>query len=58
VRSDLAAVRSDLEHLREEHAQTASDLLGSWGIIREMRRSKSWQVTAPLRRVKSLANRK
>jgi hypothetical protein len=58
VRSELAVVRGDLEHLREEHAQTASDLLGSWGIIREMRRSRSWQVTAPIRRVKSLVNRK
>ena len=58
LRSELADVRSDLERLHEEHAQTASDLLGSWGIIREMRRSKSWQVTAPLRRAKSLVNRR
>lgn len=57
VPSDLVNMRSDLERLREENAQTCSDLLGSWEIIREMRRSKSWKLTAPIRRLKSLLTR-
>jgi hypothetical protein len=54
------ASRAELEDLRKQSAkskQTESDLLGSWGMIREMRRSKSWQLTAPLRRVKSIFRR-
>jgi hypothetical protein len=58
LRSELAGVRTDLERLREENAQTSSDLLGSWEIIREMRRSKSWKLTAPLRGLKSLLARR
>jgi len=58
TRSDLTRVRSDLESLRQEHAQMSSALLGSWGIIREMRQSKSWQVTAPLRRARSVVSRR
>lgn len=58
LRSELAGVRTDLERLREENAQTRSDLEGSWGIIREMRRSRSWKLTAPMRRVKSLFSRR
>ena len=57
VPSDLVNMRSDLERLREENAQTCSDLLGSWEIIREMRQSKSWKLTAPIRRLKSLLTR-
>ena len=57
LRGEVLALRNDLEQLRDEHNQTCSDLLGSWGIIRGMRRSKSWQLTAPLRRVKSLLGR-
>lgn len=53
VRSDMARVSADLERLREEHEQTCSDLLGSWGIIREMRQSRSWKMTAPIRRLKN-----
>jgi hypothetical protein len=58
VRSELAGVRIDLERLREEHAQRCSELLGSWEIIREMRRSRSWKLTAPLRRLKSMLTRR
>lgn len=58
LRGQVSALRADLESLREEHVQTVSDLLGSWGIIREMRRSRSWQVTAPLRRLKSIVTRR
>jgi hypothetical protein len=58
LRIEARALREDLDRLRTEHNQTCSDLLGSWGIIREMRRSMSWKVTAPLRRAKSLLGRR
>jgi cephalosporin hydroxylase len=49
--------RTDLGRLREENEQIRSDLLGSREIIREMRRSRSWKLTAPIRRLKSLISR-
>jgi hypothetical protein len=49
--------RTDLGRLREENDQIRGDLLGSREIIREMRRSKSWKLTAPIRRLKSLLSR-
>jgi hypothetical protein len=56
---DLAALayladklEMDLIIEREELEQTRGDLHGSWEIIREMRTSKSWRLTAPLRRAK------
>jgi len=58
LRSELAGVRIDLESLREEHDQTCSDLAGSWEIIREMRQSRSWKLTAPIRRLKSILTRR
>ncbi len=58
LRNEVQALRADLESLREEHGRMTGDLLGSWGIIREMRRSRSWRLTAPLRRVRSVARRK
>jgi hypothetical protein len=51
-------LRKSLEELRKEHKQMCRDLLGSWGIIQEMRRSKSWKVTAPLRRARSAIGRR
>ncbi len=42
----------DLLREREELEQTKSDLYGAWGIIRVMRTSTSWRLTAPLRRAK------
>jgi hypothetical protein len=53
-----AQVRSDLDKLREELEDTNSKLLGSWGIIQEMRKSRSWQLTAPIRRMKSIIRRR
>jgi hypothetical protein len=58
LRNEAQQLRTDLEQLRVEHNQTCSDLLGSWGIIREMRRSMSWKTTAPLRRAKSVLGRR
>jgi hypothetical protein len=57
VRSELSGMRTDLGRLREENEKIRSDLLGSWEIVREMRRSKSWKLTAPIRRLKSLFSR-
>jgi hypothetical protein len=51
-------LRSDLDAAREELDDTNSQLVGSWGIIQEMRQSRSWQLTAPIRRVKSIIRRR
>jgi hypothetical protein len=51
-------LRSDLDATREELDDTSSKLIGSWEIIQEMRQSRSWQLTAPIRRVKSLIRRR
>jgi hypothetical protein len=51
-------LRKSLKELRKEHDQMCSDLQGSWGIIREMRRSMSWKATAPLRRARSAVGRR
>jgi hypothetical protein len=53
-----ALLRSDLDTTREELSDTNAKLHGSWAILQEMRQSKSWQVTAPIRRVKSFVRRK
>jgi cephalosporin hydroxylase len=58
LRAETIALRSDRDVLRAEHTQMSSDLLGAWGIIREMRRSMSWKTTAPLRRAKSVLGRR
>ena len=46
--------QADLDTVSRELTETQSKLLGSWGIIQEMRRSASWRATAPLRRAKSI----
>ena len=51
LETDVAALNEELAHLRDS-------LVGSWGIIEEMRRSASWRATAPLRRAKSLLLRR
>jgi cephalosporin hydroxylase len=53
-----ARLRSDLEVLREELDETSSKLLGSWGIIQDMRHSRSWRLTAPIRGAKSIFGRR
>jgi hypothetical protein len=50
-------LRSDLDAMREDLEDTNTKLQGSWGIIQEMRQSRSWQVTAPIRRLKSTIRR-
>jgi hypothetical protein len=55
---NAARTRAELDLTREELADTSSKLLGSWEILREMRQSRSWQVTAPLRGAKSLIRRR
>ena len=49
-----ARLRADAVAIREELDDTNRKLAGSWGIIQEMRRSRSWRLTAPIRRVKSI----
>jgi len=58
LRSELAGMRGDLERLRQENEKACTDLLGSWDIIRDMRRSKSWKLTAPIRGLKSMISRR
>ena len=55
---NAARTRAELDSTREELEDTSSKLLGSWEILREMRQSRSWQVTAPLRGAKSLIRRR
>jgi hypothetical protein len=57
LRGELVGVRQEMEGIRDELAQASSDLLGSWEIIRGMRQSRSWRLTSPLRRVKSILGR-
>jgi hypothetical protein len=52
-----ASLEAEGERSREELRLLRSDLLGSWAIIRKMRRSKSWKLMAPIRRLKSLLAR-
>jgi cephalosporin hydroxylase len=65
TREELRVLRGELMDAKEAAVQlqgdletTRVDLVGSWGIIQEMRRSRSWKATAPLRRLKSLLNRR
>ncbi len=54
----FAALQTNADAVTSEADQMRGDLLGAWGIIQEMRRSTSWRVTAPLRRVKSILLRR
>ena len=54
---NASRLRSDIDNIREELEDTNDKLLGSWGIIQEMRQSRSWQITAPIRRLKSIVRR-
>jgi hypothetical protein len=54
---NASRLRSDIDSIREELEDTNDKLLGSWGIIQEMRQSRSWQITAPIRRLKSIVRR-
>lgn len=56
--NELWELHSDLLQVSSEYSRTHSDLLGAWQIIRELRHSTSWKLTAPLRRVKSFLVRR
>jgi hypothetical protein len=58
ARQGAAHLQEDLGAAREELVQTRIDLSGSWGIIQEIRRSRSWRLTGPLRWLKSLVSRR
>jgi hypothetical protein len=55
---ELSRLRADLVQVSVEYSRDHSDLLGAWQIIRELRHSRSWQLTAPLRRAKSFLVRR
>jgi hypothetical protein len=55
---NAARTRAELESTREELEDANAKLLGSWEILREMRQSRSWRLTAPLRGAKSLIRRR
>jgi hypothetical protein len=54
VEAEASTLRTDLDSANEELTHIRGDLQGSWGIIEDMRRSASWRVTAPLRRVRAM----
>ena len=54
----VGELHANLDAVNDEFTDTQSKLLGSWGIIQEMRRSTSWRAMAPLRRVKSILTRR
>jgi hypothetical protein len=58
AKQGVAELRADLEATREELEDANGKLLGSWGIIQEMRQSASWKATAPLRRAKAIVRRR
>lgn len=58
AKQGVAELRTDLEATREELEDANDKLLGSWGIIQEMRQSASWRATAPLRRAKAIVRRR
>jgi hypothetical protein len=61
--AELDARADDLVELDELRLQTAEleqtriDLHGAWAVIRVMRRSKSWRLTAPIRGIKRIVRR-
>jgi hypothetical protein len=58
ARQTAGQLHSELAQARDELAEMNASLHGSWQLLREMRRSRSWQITAPLRWVKSLLGRR
>lgn len=52
LRGELADLRPRLTQTQDELDRTRHDLQSSWQHIREMRKTVSWRVTAPLRRLR------
>lgn len=57
IQLEILATRDAAVARAAQLEQTRKDLHGAWGIVRDMRRSTSWKVTAPLRRFRKLLRR-
>jgi hypothetical protein len=58
ARGTLARLQVERDEAVAELEETQSMLLGSWGVIQDMRRSRSWKATEPLRRAKAAVRRR
>jgi hypothetical protein len=57
ARAQLSDQGSDLTETQRELERTRGELLESWSMVRDMRRTSSWRVTKPLRVFRRLVSR-